>query len=212
MKSKALCLGIVCALLVLAVIPLAHAGECKYGTVEAWARTLNEDGGWGEWKNATVHERLQTHEPFQVKVRAATKVDCTSVDLYLIRAGTTEAYEVVDGPSDISGVIPRGVFHETCNASWSKTYTWTVRPTGNWTRGTAVLNVRGGFYRGGYKNVDFTVIAAYIQAKEWQDGGGDTADSGHNGGSIPGCATVATVASILVALAVYQTRHTKWQE
>ncbi|RLF62716.1 MAG: hypothetical protein DRN31_03730 [Thermoplasmata archaeon] len=169
---KVIFLSLVCMLFMIDIIPISDAGECEYGTVQAWARTLDENGEWGEWQNATVHAKLKVHEPFQVKVRVTSKVDCKHLYVSLERAGNTASYEVVEGPSKIMDYVRN---HDV-PAGWSKTYEWTVRPTGNWTDGIAALNIgayfykvykTGGYYDGDEKIVDFTVIAAYISSKEW---------------------------------------------
>ncbi len=222
MKSKAICLGVAGVLLVtvIATIPCTNAGECKYGKVEAWARTLNDDGDWGEWRNATVHETLKTHEPFQTKVNITTNLDCQHVYLWLSRVGSTHAYEVKEGESTIMEPLR----NHDCNSNWSKEYIWTIKPTGNWTEGTAALNVEGQFHAFGKdKFIDFTVIAAYIEPQEWQGGNGDASDndtgdngnatdSGNGGVGLPGFEGLTGMAAILIALAVLQIRRKRWQE
>jgi len=134
---KVIFLSLVCMLFMIDIIPISDAGECEYGTVQAWARTLDENGEWGEWQNATVHAKLKVHEPFQVKVRVTSKVDCKHLYVSLERAGNTASYEVVEGSSKIMDYVRN---HDV-PAGWSKTYEWTVRPTGNWTDGIAALNI-----------------------------------------------------------------------
>ena len=191
MKRKIICFGTI-FLLAIMIASNVEAGECEYGKVEAWARTLDENGEWGEWRNATVHETLKVHEPFQVKVKVIAKVDCALVDLSLERMGTIKAYEVVEGPSKIMDWI----YNDNCSKGWSKTYQWTIRPTGNWTEGTAALNIRGAFYQDGYKYVDFTIIAAYISSEEWEGNGSNGGGNG-GGGGIPGFEGALMVTAIL---------------
>ena len=190
MKGKIICFGTI-FLLAIMIASNVEAGECEYGKVEAWARTLDENGEWGEWRNATVHETLKVHEPFQVKVKVIAKTEC-SISLWLSRAGTIIAYEVVEGSS--SGVGMDYAIFEDGMLGWSKTYQWTIRPTGNWTEGTAALNIRGAFYQDGYKYVDFTIIAAYISSEEWE---GNGSNGGGNGGGIPGFEGALMVTAIL---------------
>ncbi len=196
MSKKIMYLGAI-LLVVIAIASSVEAGECEYGKVEAWARTLNEHGEWGEWRNATVHETLKVHEPFQVKVKVTTKVNCELVDLSLERMGTIKAYEVIDGPSEIM----EWIYNENCSKGWSKEYQWTVRPTGNWTDGMAALNIRGAFYKNGYKFVDFTIIAAYIESEEWEDNINDGGENngGSGGGGMPGFGGLLTITGILSA-------------
>lgn len=202
MKIKAICLGVMAAIMLMVVsVPLSDAGECEYGTVQAWARTLNDDGSWGEWQNATVHANLKVHEPFQVKVKVTAKVNCKHVYVSLERAGTIIAYEVVNGPSDIMEYIR----NTDISAGWSKTYQWVIRPTNNWTEGTAALNIGSYFYNAGEtKTVDFTIIAAYISSEEWQGNGGNGNNSsgGGGGGGIPGFESTLMITSLIVAMGV----------
>ena len=196
--SKKIMLGAI-LLVVIAIASSVEAGECEYGKVEAWVRTLNENGEWGEWKNATVHETLKVHEPFQVKVKVTTKVEC-SVSLWLSRSGTISAYEVVEGSS--SGIGMDHAIFEDGKVNWSNTYQWTIRPTGNWTNGVAALNIRTQFHVP-YDNkfVDFTIIAAYIESEEWEgninDGGENNGGSG--GGGLPGFGGLLAITGILSA-------------
>lgn len=169
-----------------------EAGECEYGKVEAWARTLDENGEWGEWRNATVHETLKVHEPFQVKVKVTAKVEC-SVSLWLSEAGTIIAYETINGPSEIAAHIPPS----HVSAGWNNTYQWTIRPTGNWTEGAAALNIRVQFHvLHDDKFVDFTIIAAYISSEEWEGNGSNGGGNG-GGGGIPGFEGALMVTAIL---------------
>jgi len=200
-------------MMAIGAMPLADADECEYGKVEAWART-DEDGEWGEWQNATVHQRLRIHEPFQVRIEVTSKV-AGSVSLKLTRAGATVAYEVVDGAAPIEEWID----NFDVPAKWSETFTWKIRPTGNWTEGTAALNIEGQFHTSeDNKFVDFTIIAAYIEPQEWQGGNrndddtgdnGNTTDSGNGGAGLPGFEGLMGVAAMLVALSVLQMRK-RW--
>jgi len=207
MKIKAICLGIMAAVMMVVVsMPSSNAGECEYGTVQAWARTLNDDGSWGEWQNATVHANLKVHEPFQVKVKVTTKVDIPWLDIWLERAGTTKAYEVTEGPTNNirgGGVHGNTVSLDNVPAGWSGNYEWILRPTGNWTEGMAVLNVGSSFSTmEDDKFVDFTIIAAYIENEEWSgNGGNDGGDNNGDGGSggIPGFESMAMMTAFIVA-------------
>jgi len=186
-------------MLITTAMPLTDAGECEYGMVQAWARTLDENGMWGEWQNATVHTTLKIHEPFQVKVKVISKVDCKHLYISLERAGNIASYEVIEGPSKVMDYVRN---HDV-PAGWSKTYEWTVCPTGNWTDGIAALNVGayfykvykiGDYYNGDEKTVDFTIIAAYISPKEWQG-------SMANGGNFtPGFGDTAAITSFVFAI------------
>lgn len=182
-------------LLTIAMKSLVRGGECEYGKIEAWVRTLDENGEWREWRNATVHEMLKIHEPFQVKVKVKTKVECQHVYIWLSRVGSTKAYEVVEGPTEIMNPIR----NHDCPAGWSETYEWTIRPTGNWMEGIAALNIEGQFHvPGDDKFVDFTIIAAYIGSEEWEDDSIEGNESEDR--SIPGFEGVIMLSPFLIAI------------
>ncbi len=148
-------------LLAFFVYPL-YAWECDYGTVKAWVKLPNET----EWREAIVRGvTLKVHEPFKVKVQVATKTKC-HVDIELYDPGVTKVFEVVEGPSRNGEMI----YNTNVPANWSKTYEWTVRPTGEWTEGWAPWNVEVFFMRtqDDGKKIDRTIIHAYISPEEWK--------------------------------------------
>ncbi len=186
-------------------VSYSNAGECEYGTVQAWARTLNDDGSWGEWQNATVHANLKVHEPFQVKVKVTTKVDIPWLDIWLERAGTTKAYEVTEGPTNNirgGGVHGNTVSLDNVSAGWSGNYEWILRPTGNWTEGMVVLNVGSSFSTmEDDKFVDFTIIAAYIENEEWQgESPFDNTPSDDSNNNTPGFEVIFVLIAISMIL------------
>ena len=138
-----------------------NAWECEYGTVNAWVKLSNDT----QWREAMVDDvTLKVHEPFKVKVQITTKTKC-HVALELYDPGVTKVFEVIEGPSKNEGVID----NYNCPANWTKTYEWTVRPTGKWTEAYGPWNIRVQFTKTmeSYKVVDKTIIHAYISPEEW---------------------------------------------
>lgn len=143
--------------------------ECKYGKVDSWVRFINEDGSWGEWKNTTVHANLTVHQPFQVKATIYVKEDCNFANIELYEFSKT--YEIIDGPTK---GMSKYISFENLSAGWTHTLIWTVEPSGKWTEGISPLNIHCTFSKYikwrdqfDYRNVDYTVIAAYISPEEW---------------------------------------------
>ena len=194
MNKKILIIGVL--ILGVLVLPKINSGECEYGTTYAWVKTLNENGEWGEWKNATVHETLKIHEPFKVKVKITAKVNCGGFSLRIYDYGN--AYEVIKGDT----IIGESHIVYNLSAGTERIYEWTIRPTGKFTDGEAPLNVRAQFSTlEDDKFVDFTIIAAYIEPEEW--GGsindGDESNGGSGGGGMPGFGGLLTITGILSA-------------
>jgi len=147
----------------------SSAGECEYGILKAWVKTLDENGRWSEWENATVHKTLKIHEPFKIKAKIKTKIEVPWLHLWLEEAGGTKVYEVVEGESGI-GIYEDVISVNNVPQGWNNTYEWTVRPTGNWTDGVAPLNIKAQFSTmKDDKFVEFTVIVAYIESEEWKE-------------------------------------------
>jgi sarcinarray family protein len=174
-----------CVILVI-IVPGSFAAENEHGTVKAWIKLQD-----GEWQNASVDDvTLKVFEPFNVKVTITTKVEC---DLYLDISGpgSTKTYETVEGPSEC-GTADRAYYIDDydCPIGWNKTYEWTVQPTGNWTEGTAPLNLYVGFDPPDIDDqtqIAIGLINAYIGPEEWEGStNNDTNEdftNGNNGGS-----------------------------
>ena len=148
----------------LLISTLSYAWECDYGEAKAWIKLPNET----EWREAIVRGvTLKVHEPFKVKVWIKTKVDVYVVGIGLSSPGVTKVFEKLSGPS----LIGDEILKYDVPANWSKTYEWTVRPTGKWTEGWAPLNFGVVFMKtqDDYKNIGKTVIHAYISPEEWKE-------------------------------------------
>ncbi len=154
-----------------------RAWECEYGTVNAWVKLSNDT----QWREAMVDDvTLKVHEPFKVKVQITTKMKC-HVSFELYDPGVTKVFEVVNGASKNG----EDVDENNCPANWTKTYEWTVRPTGKWTEGWAPLNFFIQFTdpNTGYnEKIDKTIIHAYISPEEWE---GEGNEENNNGGHVP---------------------------
>lgn len=163
--KKFLCSGIFFFLIFLPYF--SEGGECEYGVLKAWVKTLNENGEWGEWENATVYKTLKIHEPFKIKAEIKTKIEIPWFHLWLEEAGETRVYEVVEGESGI-GIYGKVISVNNVPEGWSNTYEWIIRPTGNWTNGIAPLNIKAQFSTmEDDEFIEFTVIVAYIESEEW---------------------------------------------
>lgn len=151
---------------VLLSLPLTiEAVENDYGILHAWVRFQD-----GDWQDAGItNVTLKVHEPFDLKVTVETKVRC-NVYLEVFGPGITQTYETVDGPSRMgTGNVADYIDNYDCPIGWNQTYEWVVRPTGNWTQGTAPLNLQVFFTKLGEKEkIALGVINAYISQKEWE--------------------------------------------
>lgn len=168
---------------------LSIAGECEYGSLRAWVKTLDENGKWNEWENSTVYKTMKVHEPFKIKAKITTKKEIPWLHLWLEEIGNSKIYEVIEGESDI-GICGKIVSANNIPEGWSKIYEWTVRPTGNWTDGIAPLNIKAQFSTmEDDKFIEFTVIVAYIESEEWRYDKGE---------SMPGFFLILIIISLLL--------------
>jgi len=176
--------------------PLSIAGECEYGSLRAWVKTLDENGNWNEWENSTVYKTLKVHEPFKIKAKITTKKEISWLYLWLEEIGSSKIYEIVKGESDI-GIYGKIISVNNVPEGWSKIYEWIARPTGNWTNGIAPLNIKAQFSTmEDDKFIEFTVIVAYIELEKWKYDKGGEYDKG--GGSIPGFLSILIIISLLL--------------
>jgi sarcinarray family protein len=132
----------------------AAGGENDYGIVKAWFNG----------KNATVTDvQLRIGEPVEVKVEIISKIN-GDVILKLYEPGVSRAFEVINGPS----VIEKRIDNMNVESGWSKTYTWTVAPSGAWKNGNAPINLFVQFYKGmNDKKIDFTIANPYILDEQY---------------------------------------------
>lgn len=160
---------LITALLASASIVSVEPVSNEWGTVNAW---LNGD-------EATVENiTLNISQPFEVKVFVRANTSC-QVSLSLRTPLSTEAYRILDGPSDMEELLLVNASKDNPNrnwevpAGWSHNYTWILAPTGEWTRGNAPLNIAVHFTKqveplGEYRSqtIRFSIANPYITDKQ----------------------------------------------
>ena len=146
---------ITCILIVVLVLSfnqnvLAEPVENDYGTVNAW---------FNGQESTVENVELKVGEPVEIKVTVNSKID-GEVNLELTNPLATESYEVISGPSNINDWID--VFN--VEKGWTKTYTWIIKPTGDWTNGNAPINIFVQFHKdiNEDETVEFTIANPYI--------------------------------------------------
>ena len=149
--------------LLLINLQTALAEENEYGIVKAW---FNDE-------NATVETvkgiKLKIGEPIEIKVEVISKIN-GNVHIKLLEPGITKAFDVISGPSkqderiDNMGVSP----------GWSKTFTWKIKPNGNWKNGNAPINIFISFYSSNnrdQKPIEFTIANPHILDEQYPGSG-----------------------------------------
>ena len=129
---------------------LAEPVENNYGTVNAW---------FNGQESTVENVELKIGEPVEIKVTVNSKID-GEVNLELTTPLATEPYKVISGPSNIDDWID--VFN--VESGWTKTYTWIIKPTGDWTNGNAPINIFVQFHKGinDDETVQFTIANPHI--------------------------------------------------
>jgi sarcinarray family protein len=126
------------------------AAENEFGIVYAWSND----------EPATVEGMvLKINEPFTVKATVESKID-GNIYVRLYEPGVTNAYEVVEGPSEIDEFID----NMKIESSWKTTYVWKLKPNGDWTNGNAPINLFVEFSKSydDDRKIDFTIANPYI--------------------------------------------------
>jgi sarcinarray family protein len=128
---------------------MAKPIENDYGIINAW---LNG-------KEATVENiQLKINEPAELKVEIILKKDC-DVYLKISNPMITEAYKIESGPSDYDKYFSK----EKVEANEILTYSWIIKPTGDWTDGNAPINIRIIFTKKEIQMpIEFTIANPYI--------------------------------------------------
>ncbi len=127
----------------------------------------NEYGFANAWFNgqeATVKDvKLKIGEPADIKVTVTSNIS-GNVYVELSNPLVTEAYTVIRGPSKIGEFID----NYDINAGWSKTYQWTISPSGAWKNGNAPINLLVSFSKkGNQKEKEFTIANPYILDEQY---------------------------------------------
>ena len=135
-------------------VPNSFAAENEYGKVSAW---FNDE-------SATVEGiSLKIDEPFTVKIDVESKID-GNVYVQLYEPGVTMAYEIIDGPSEINEWIN----NPKINSGWKQTYSWKIKPGGDWTNGNAPINIIVSFSKEGIQMpIEFTIANPYILDEQY---------------------------------------------
>jgi sarcinarray family protein len=157
MKKNCSIIVLISLLIFLCITPIHHAGECTYGSVEAWFRTVA-----GPWENATAHPVLSRGEYFEIKINVSIKTDLRVVYIKLHEFGTS-VYEVIMGPSIMEQLLELWKPTQS-HPSW--TYSWTMRVKTNtsWINGNSPLELYVQFTKNDNDDasVTFDVINALI--------------------------------------------------
>ncbi len=139
----------------LILISNCTAAENDFGIVYAW---YNDE-------SATVEGMvLKINEPFTVKVTIESKID-RNIYVQLYEPGVTNAYEVVEGPSEIDEVIK----NKNIESGWKTTYVWKLKPNGDWTNGNAPINIFVEFSKSydDDRMIDFTIANPHILDEQY---------------------------------------------
>ena len=131
------------------------AAENEFGIVYAWSND----------EPATVEGMiLKINEPFTVKVTIESKID-GDICLRLYEPGVTNAYEVVEGPSEIDEWID----NMNIESGWKTTYVWKLKPNGDWTNGNAPINLFVQFNKAydDVRFIDFTIANSHILDEQY---------------------------------------------
>jgi sarcinarray family protein len=131
------------------------AAENEFGIVYAWSND----------EPATVEGMtLKINEPFTVKVTIESKID-GKIGVRLYEPGVTNAYEVVEGPSEIDEFIK----NMNIESGWKTTYVWKLKPNGDWTNGNAPINLFVQFNQAydDIRKIDFTIANPYILDEQY---------------------------------------------
>ena len=134
----------------LILISNCTAAENDFGIVYAWSND----------EPATVEGMiLKINEPFTVKATIESKID-ENIYVRLYEPGVTNAYEVVEGPSEIDEFIK----NLNIESGWKTTYIWKIKPNGDWTNGNAPINLFVQFDQSfdDVKMIDFTIANPHI--------------------------------------------------
>jgi len=145
----------VIASLLLISISNCTAAENEFGIVFAW---FDEEP-------ATVEGIiLKINEPFTVKATIESKID-GDICVQLYEPGVTNAYEVIEGPSEIDEWID----NMNIESGWKNTYVWKLKPNGDWTNGNAPINLFVEFSKSydDDRKIDFTIANPQILDEQY---------------------------------------------
>ena len=138
------------ASILLICISNCTAAENEFGIVFAW---FDEEPATAEGIT------LKINEPFTVKATVESKIDA-NIYVRLYEPGVTNAYEVIEGPSEIDEFID----NMNIESGWKTTYIWKLKPNGDWTNGNAPINLFVEFSKSydDDRMIDFTIANPHI--------------------------------------------------
>jgi len=120
---------------------------------------------WFDEEPATVEGIiLKINEPFTVKATIESKID-GDICVQLYEPGVTNAYEVIEGPSEIDEWID----NMNIESGWKNTYVWKLKPNGDWTNGNAPINLFVEFSKSydDDRKIDFTIANPQILDEQY---------------------------------------------
>jgi len=131
------------------------AAENEFGIVNAW---YNNEPATVEGIN------LKINEPFTVKATIESEID-GHISVRLYEPGVTNAYEIIEGPSEIDEFID----NMDITSGWKTTYSWKIKPNGDWIDGNAPINLFVQFNKAhdDVRMVDFTITNPYILDEQY---------------------------------------------
>ena len=131
------------------------AAENEFGIVNAW---YNNEPATVEGMN------LKINEPFTVKATIESEID-GHISVRLYEPGVTNAYEIIEGPSEIDEFID----NMDISSGWKTTYSWKIKPNGDWIDGNAPINLFVQFNKAhdDVRMVDFTIANPYILDEQY---------------------------------------------
>lgn len=203
MKSAFILASALVLLMIVSAVPVS-AEEFEYGFVNAWFNG----------QNATVHNvTLKIGEPAEVRVEIISKIN-GNVYVKLKEPGITKSFEVLSGPSKND----EWLYNYDVTNGWSKSYTWTIAPNGNWKDGSAPLNLIVSFSeKGDQKSIEFTIANPYILDEQYSgsaapsqtSGATETpkTDSAQNAAPFPYIYLVLIVVAAIVVLVLFKMRR-----
>jgi len=138
------------ASILLICISNCTAAENEFGIVFAW---FDEEPATAEGIT------LKINEPFTVKATVESKIDA-NIYVRLYEPGVTNAYEMIEGPSEIDEFID----NMNIESGWKTTYIWKLKPNGDWTNGNAPINLFVEFSKSydDDRMIDFTIANPHI--------------------------------------------------
>jgi sarcinarray family protein len=151
-------------LVLFSAVPTSSAGECAYGSVDAWFRTSNTD-----WENATAHPILKRGESFEMKILVRIKTDLRVVYVTLHEFGTP-VFEVITGPSTMEQLLEHWGLTDS---DQPMIYVWKMRVRVNttWVNAYSPLELFVQFTKDDDddSSVSFDVMNAFVIDELWEN-------------------------------------------